>query len=154
MWHGAGGQAPKDRVERPREGGFTLIELLVVIAVLGVLIAAVVLAVTKVVPLSIGAACAANVQNVKTAERAYELFQPSATQLTRSELTDPVTGTLQSWPDGSPNGYSIVLAGDSNALIGTQDSAGKTISMNDVILKVGTEYYDTSKSGAGVCFTL
>jgi len=154
MKHGVGWRAVGDRVEEVREPGFTLVELLVVIAVLGILAGVVVIAVTKVVPLSVGASCAANVQTVETAEHAYELLNPEATQLTVAELTDPSSGTLQSWPDTSSYGYELELAGDGSALVGTLDANGATISMNDVVLKIGSSYFDASKSGVAVCFSL
>lgn len=135
----------------PGDGGFTLIELLVIMIVLGILAATVVFALSGVTTESAKSACDSDAKTVAIAVGAYLAEHPLVSQATEAQLTASGTGSLQSWPQSSQNLYSIVIAGDGNALVGQTDTTGTVIADNDVIVQIGTNDYDATASLPGAC---
>jgi len=133
------------------ESGFTLIELLVVVVVLGLLASIVVLALASVPNQSTMATCESNARTVGLAIAAYEAQNPTTTQVVESDLTRPQGSALQTWPQSAHNEYSILIAGDGNAYVGTSDTDGHQIAANDVLVQTGTAIYDAMDSIAGAC---
>jgi len=151
------------RAEGGEDSGFTLIELLIVIVVLGILAAIVVFALGGVTGKSVVSACQSDTKTVDVAISTYQAQANLLTsaQVTKAELTAPTTatppGTLQSWPASTQ--YSIYIFGDPsnpaavNALTTTSDSPAATPATNDVIVKIGTLYYDATQNPQTACST-
>ena len=129
--------------------GFTLIELLVVVVVLGVLAGVVALALVGAPGQGTVAACESNAKAVADAVTSYVVQNPNSAQVTQSDL---LTSTpLSSWPQDAQGAYTIQIAGDANALVGTTDAAGNPIATNDVVVQIGSAVYDANASFTGAC---
>jgi prepilin-type N-terminal cleavage/methylation domain-containing protein len=142
--------------KRPNGGGtgddgFTLVELLLIVIILGLLASIVVFVLSGVTGTSVRSACTADARTVDVATATYVTENPLTGQVTEAQLTAPITGTLASWPTGARGAYSIVLAGDGNALVGTKDADGNSIATNDVLVKVGANYYDATTGLPNAC---
>ena len=133
------------------DAGFTLIEFLVVLLVLGILAAIVIFTLTGTTNQGVKAACDGDAKTVGIAIAAYQTQHPMVTQVTEGQLVASGVGTLQSWPQSPQNRYDIVIAGDGNALAGTFDGAGALIRQNDVLVKVGSSYFDATLSAPAAC---
>jgi prepilin-type N-terminal cleavage/methylation domain-containing protein len=129
--------------------GFTLIELLVIMLILAILAAIVVFTLSGVAPKSIRTACASDARTVDTATSSYLIENPSVAQVTEAQLTAQGTGTLQTWPASQNNAYVILIAGSGagTVLVGVADANGNVIHRNDVVVEVGSNYYDVSGTG-------
>jgi general secretion pathway protein G len=129
--------------------GFTLVELLVIMLVLGIIASVVVFSLSGVEPKSIRTACTADARTVDVATTSYLIENPLVSQVTEAQLVAQGTGTLASWPASQNNAYDIVIAGSGAgaALVSVADADGNVIHRNDVVVKVGTSYYDVSGTG-------
>jgi general secretion pathway protein G len=142
---------PTDRRGRHGDAGFTMIELLVVVVVLGMLAAIVVFALGNMTSESWTAACDSDSKTVNLAAGVYLQQNTSVTQLTESDLTSGTGKSLSEWPKSTQ--YTIEIAGDGNALAGTMsdDSSPALIQDNDVVVQVGTHYFDATRDPLGAC---
>lgn len=131
--------------------GFTLLELLMVTIVLGVLAAIVVSRIGNVVGESATATCLTTSKTVNEATAFYLQEHVFTTQVTRSELTVGPNRVIQSWPTDS--NFQISLAGDSNGFVGmtSADSPPVVIEANDVVVRVGTSFFDATRDPLGAC---
>jgi prepilin-type N-terminal cleavage/methylation domain-containing protein len=133
------------------DAGFTLIEFLVVLLVLGILAAIVIFTLSGTTDASVRAACNGDARTVTAAVQAFEVQHPSVTQVTEGQLVATGVGTLQTWPKSSQNRYDIVIAGAGNSLVGTLDADGNRIAANNVLVKVGTSFFDATMSVQAAC---
>ena len=145
--------ATRERRGAPATGdvGFTLVELLVIMLILSILAATVVFLLSGVSGTSVKSACASDARTVDLAAASYLSENPFTTQVTEAQLTARGTGTLASWPPSKTNAYAIVLAGDNSSLVGHLDADGHTIGANDVLVKIGSTYYDATAALPAAC---
>jgi prepilin-type N-terminal cleavage/methylation domain-containing protein len=142
------------------ESGFTLIELLIVIVVLGILAAIVVFALGGVTGKSVVSACQSDSKTVDVAIATYQAQNPQAVQVTKAELIDTTTGTLQSWPTSTL--YSISIAGDTadGITLPATTTDTKAMKANDVIVTntnggtFNNDTYNATTAPSVACDTL
>jgi len=144
----------RHRRTRADDEGFTLIELLVIMIILAILAATVVFFLSGTTDKGLRAACASDARTVGIAAQAYMTENPEVTQVTEAALTAQGTGTLDSWPSGDNGAYKILIAGDSNALVGEKDANGVTIEANNVVVNIGAQYFDASLALPSACNAL
>jgi len=136
---------------RTDEAGFTMLELLVVVVILGLLAAIVMFTAQGASAQSWTASCASDSKTVNIAASVYLQQYPHVTQVTQSDLTSGTGQSLSVWPKSTK--YSILIAGDGNSLSGStsDDAQPALIADNDVLVKVGSSYFDATKDPGGAC---
>jgi len=113
-------------------------------------------ATTSILSFALRSACEADTRVVDSAIATYQANDAlrSSTQVTRTELTAPATGTLQSWP--ANRAYAITIAGDGSPYPARATGDSIHVRRNDVIVTVTSTHmaYDSTQDPNGACSTL
>lgn len=148
------GQQRHDPVAGNDESGRSRVEIATVVALLFVLATLIMVRVDGMTQRAYSASCASDAQAINQAVQTYLAVDALPGQVTRHDLSG--SGVVQldrPWPSSA--NYAIFIAGDGNHLTGmmSSDVPPVLVADNDVVVRMGTEYFDVTKDPRGACMS-